>query len=93
MHSLLIHFQVCKQVAFGELVCDNQIESYLKKRTFRLAMQSTTFDPNYQGDAEGDFEGEEMFRNEIYDGLIYPYVEGQTMRSNVLIEQGILKLN
>ena len=51
MHSLLIHFQVCKQVAFGELVCDSQLESYLKKRTFRLAMQSTTFDPNYQGDA------------------------------------------
>ena len=34
-----------------------------------------------------------MFRNEMYDGLLYPYVEGQTMRSNVLIEQGILKLN
>ena len=29
----------------------------------------------------------------MYDGLLYPYVEGQTMRSNVLIEQGILKLN
>ena len=91
MHSLLIHFQVCKQVAFGELVCDSEADNYMRKRTFRLAIQETTFDPNYEGEGgEGD---DGMFRNEMYDGLLYPYIAGQTMRSNVLIEQGILKLN